>query len=192
MSVNLIVSYRKFVNGRYGFLSDIFLFVIITYGFHLLFRYFASEINTVPAIKESGDWLADHVYSISSWINQNILGLHFTKAPENIMWFDNTYGISVNNSCSGLKQFYQVIVLFVLFPGPWKQKAWFIPLSLGIMFVTNIFRILALSVIQSWKPEYFEFSHDWILRPFFYVVLFGLWIWWVERVGKRGEVRSER
>jgi len=24
----------------------------------------------------------------------------------------------------------------------------------------------------------------WVLRPFYYVVIFGLWVGWVERVGK--------
>ncbi len=44
------------------------------------------------------------------------------------MWFSNNGYVGVNESCSGLKQFYQIAVLFILFPGPWKHKLWYIPI----------------------------------------------------------------
>jgi len=104
--------------------------------------------------------------------------------PPVTMWFNQGMGyIIVNSSCSGLKQAYQVTALFVLFPGPWKHKLWFIPAGWAIMFLTNVFRIVVLSLILVWRPEYWNFSHDWILRPFFYVIIFGLWVIWVERFG---------
>ena len=177
--------YHEFVKGKYGFMADIALFAIITYFFHLLFRYFAQEIMSVPFIQASGQGLADIVYVTSLWIDRHLLGLQVVTAPGNTMWFANKSGLAVNSSCSGLKQFYQVLVLFILFPGPWKHKLWFIPMSCFAMFVTNIFRINVLSVVQSWHPEYFAFIHTWVLRPFFYVVLFALWVWWVESFRRR-------
>lgn len=173
--------YREFEKGRYGFVTDIALFVLITYFFHLLFRYFAADIMSVPAIIASGNWLAHVVFLVSLWINEHFLGMQVATEPVNTMWFLNKYGLTVNSSCSGLKQFYQVLVLFVLFPGPWRHKLWFIPFSCFIMFITNVFRIVMLSIVQSWRPEYFSFTHTWVLRPFFYVILFILWIWWVEK-----------
>lgn len=173
--------------GPFGFVIDVALFAVITYGFHLVFRSYAREIMTVPFVTDSSYWLAQKVYEISLWINRNILGFHITVEPGNTMWFSNGGYIAVNESCSGLKQFYQVLVLFVLFPGPWRHKLWFIPLGFLVMFVTNVFRIVSLSLILLWKPEYWDFSHDWILRPFFYIVLFALWVWWVERFVRKGK-----
>jgi exosortase/archaeosortase family protein len=138
----------------------------------------------VPFVESSANWLADRAFAITLWINRNILGMNITTVPGNTMYFSNSYGLNINSSCSGLKQFYQVFVLFILFPGPWKHKTWFIPFSLAIMFLTNIFRTVTLSIIMSFRPAYFEFSHDWLLRPFFYVVLFGLWVIWVEKYRK--------
>ena len=174
-------SFNKFYAGPLGFIIDVALFIIITYGFHLVYRYFAADLMSLPFVRASSAWLSEMVYHISLWFNRNILGLQITTQPGNFMWFSNGGYIQVNESCSGLKQFYQVLVLFVLFPGPWKHKLWFIPLGMIIMFLTNIFRIVALSVVILWKPEYWDFSHDWIVRPFFYVVLFLFWVWWVER-----------
>lgn len=174
-------SFKKFYAGPMGFMIDVALFAIITYGFHLVFRHYAAEIMSLSFIKASNVWLTDLVYHSSLWFDRNILGYQITTAPVNTMWFSNGGYIAVNEGCSGLKHSYQVLVLFLLFPGPWKHKLWFIPMALVIMFLTNIFRIVSLSVILLWKPEYWDFSHDWILRPFFYVVLFILWVWWVER-----------
>jgi exosortase/archaeosortase family protein len=185
-----IAQYREFEKGKNGFMVDIALFTLITYSFHLIFRFYASAIMSVPFIQASAEWLAYAVYTISLWINQHILGMQIVVKPVNAMWFTNGAGIYVNNSCSGLKQFYQVIILFVLFPGPWRSKLWFIPFSCFVMFATNVFRIVVLSVNQSFHPEYFEFIHTWVLRPFFYVVLFGLWVWWVEKYRRRGVVKT--
>lgn len=182
---------RELYNGPFGFLIDIGLFAAITYGSHLVFRQYSSEIMSLTFIADSGRWLANQVYHISLWFNRSILGLHITLEPGNTMWFSNGGYISVNTSCSGLKQFYQVLVLFVLFPGPWIHKLWYIPLGFAIMFATNVFRIVALSLILLWKPEHWDFSHDWILRPFFYVVLFGLWVYWVEHFSRKRRGRNE-
>jgi exosortase/archaeosortase family protein len=171
----------EFMHGPYRFVYDVALFAAITFGFHLLFRYYSSQIMSVPFMHQSGLWLADRVYEISLWFNRSILGLHITTEPVNTMWFANGGYVAINSSCSGLKQFYQVFFLFLLFPGPWKHKLWFIPMGFVVMFLTNIFRIVSLSIVVLWKPDYWHFSHDWILRPFFYVVLFSLWVWWVEK-----------
>ncbi len=163
---------------------NVVLFALITYAFHKLWWDFHRVIMAVDMVSGAAAWLAEQVFRQSLWFNTRVLGLQIEVAPPTTMLFGQVNGyITVNESCSGLKQFYQISVLFVLFPGPWKQKLWFIPAGWLIMFFTNVFRIIALSLILVWKPEYWNFSHDWILRPFFYVVIFALWVWWVERYG---------
>jgi len=173
--------FRKFYAGPFGFVIDIALFAIITFAFHRLWWDFANFIKSFTAVNMTADWLAGQVYQSSLWINRNVLGLHITTEDPNTMWFSNGGYVGVSESCSGLKQFYQIIVLFVLFPGPWKHKLWFIPMSILIMHFVNILRIVILSVMVVWKPEYWTITHEWILRPFFYVVIFALWVWWVEK-----------
>ena len=61
--------------GPYSFIMDILLFAVITYGFHLLFRYFALDIMSIPAVNESSSWLAARTYDISLWFDRHILGM---------------------------------------------------------------------------------------------------------------------
>ena len=184
--------FQKFYKGPFGFIIDIALFAIITYTFHVLWWDFANFIKSFTVVSSTADWLAGQVFVSSLWINRSILGMHITTEDPNTMWFSNGGYVSVVESCSGLKQFYQIIVLFVLFPGPWKHKLWFIPMSLFIMHCVNILRIVILSVTVLWKPEYWDFIHEWILRPGFYVVIFGLWVWWVEVFRSERIERIER
>lgn len=175
----------RYYHGPFGFVIDVTLFALITIVFHELWWDFARIIKSFTVINVTADWLAEQVFIVSLWINRNILGLLVTTEEPNIMWFSNGGYVQVNESCSGLKQFYQIIVLFVLFPGKWKHKLWFIPMSIMIMHIVNILRIVILSVMVLWKPEYWTFTHDWILRPGFYVVIFLLWVWWVEKFSHR-------
>lgn len=163
---------------------DVLLFMIITVAFHKLYwlghRYLAGTF-----VDDLQDWMARQVYLVSLWFDTAILRLKITPGEPNYFHFLNGESFYINEGCSGLKQFYQVAVLFLLFPGPWKHKAWFIPFGMFIMFLTNIFRIVVLSLVMEWSPANWHFVHDWILRPFFYVVLFFLWVWWVEKFRRR-------
>lgn len=177
--------YKQFLelirNPKYKSLWNVFLFMLITYSFHLLWRRFSIEINSVKIISNASLFLADQVFVWSEWFNRRILNLDFYIIDPNTFIFPSVNGyIAIVESCGGMKQMYQVFFLFILFPGPWKHKLWYIPLSFFIMYLTNVFRIIALSIVILIIPDYWDFSHDWILRPFFYVVLFGLWVFWVE------------
>ncbi len=161
---------------------NVFLFAVITYGFHVIWKIFQQTIESAEWYILLGEWFATRAYIIAVWINLNILGLDMTTNDPNLMRFAGSGSILIDQTCSGLKQFYQVIVLFVLFPGPWRHKLWFIPAALLVMHWTNIFRVVGLSVVMAYIPQHWDFVHDWVLRPFFYVVLFALWVIWVERV----------
>jgi hypothetical protein len=51
------------------------------------------------------------------------------------------------------------------------------------MFLVNVLRIVGLSFAMIYWPAQWDFIHLWILRPFYYVVIFILWVVWVEKFG---------
>jgi len=54
---------------------------------------------------------------------------------------------------------------------------------MGILIVhlVNVFRIVGMVFVTMYLPQYWDFIHDWVMRPFFYVVMFLLWVWWNEK-----------
>ena len=157
----------------FGLIIIVFHFLWWNGGLHnFLLRSFA--------FRETEQFLVGIVFGPSAWIVDHILGLE-TKTIDTTLYFTNNSSVQVSGTCSGLKQFYQWIILMVLFPGPWKKKLWFIPMGIVVIHLFNVLRIIILDLIMSWNPQVWNFSHDWILRPFFYVVIFGMWMIWEEK-----------
>lgn len=166
-------------------LREVFLFMVITLIIHYSYRYWAIQLNYVPVhdqIIAAREWLADQVYLQSKWFVANILAIPIvTDDPKRMMYFENNGFIGVNMSCSGFKQILQLVLLFLIYPGPWKHKIWYIPVGMLLVYGVNLFRIIALSVVVVNWPDYFDLTHDYIIRAMFYVVIFILWVIWVEK-----------
>lgn len=163
-------------------LVDVAIFCIITVFFHFLWwNGLKSFLLTYLSFGSMEAFMAHQVFLPSAWIVENVLA-YPVNTVGNGLYFENGGYVEVVGSCSGLKQFYQWIMLMILFPGPWKKKLWYIPLGLLVIHIVNIFRIVILSVVVVHWPQHWDFIHEWILRPFFYVVIFMLWVIWVEKL----------
>ena len=162
---------------------DITLFIVIILLFHFLYKQFVPYFSNWEVFKSVSSWLEVRLYNQSAWIIQTFL--YDIERDGNTMLFDNGGYQRITSGCSGLKQFYQFFTLLLLFPGPWKKKLWYIPMGIFILHITNIFRIVIMSVVLIHLPQYWDFAHDWILRPFFYVVIFSMWWIWNDRIRSR-------
>lgn len=164
-------------------LKDVMIFIVITLTIHFAYRYWANSAHYWPVAKmmtTAHESMADLVFNQSAWVIDHILNIPFTT-DDRTFYFENNGFIAINQSCSGLKPILQFILLMLLFPGPWKHKSWFIPMGVVIVHLTNLFRISGLAVVTITRPEYWDFAHDNLFRPFFYVVIFLLWVWWAEK-----------
>ena len=167
-------------------LIDVLLFIIITLGFHELWWAFHAQIAGITAFTTITDWLAAIVYNASAWLDAHIFGMDTVLYAPNVIHFNaNNTSININESCSGFKQMIQILVLFILFPGPWKHKAWFIPACMAAMFLVNVIRVIGLSYAMILMPQHWDFIHLWIMRPFYYVAIFVMWVIWVEKFRRR-------
>jgi len=173
----IIKKYKLYV------LKDVMIFFIVTLTIHYTYRFWANTTHYWPVEKvmmQAHENMSQLVFDQSAWLIDNVLRIPVTIDAKTF-YFQNNGFITINHSCSGLKPILQFILLMLIFPGPWKHKAWFIPMGIVIVHLTNLFRISGLAVVTITIPEYWDFAHDNIFRPFFYVVIFFLWVWWVER-----------
>jgi exosortase/archaeosortase family protein len=170
--------------------KDVAIFMAILLVFHFLWRTFIGDILEVAFIKDSANSLAVVVFNASQWaletMNINVSffdELTIAGRPwKNVIYYAENNGfVAVNLSCSGLKQLYQWLFLMLLFPGPWKHKLWFIPMGLIVVHFVNVFRIISMTFVTINIPQQWDFMHDNVLRPFFYVVMFAMWVLWNEK-----------
>ena len=91
-----------------------------------------------------------------------------------VLTFMGTYVQTRGLSTVGL------FVGFVLaFPGGALRRALFVPLGVLAIHLANTGRIAALAWMNAAHPEVFDAAHEWGLLPFFYAVVFVLWMAWV-------------
>ncbi len=167
-------------------LIDVAIFSVLLLSFHFFYRYWAAHWHFAPfyqLVWDIQDYLAELLYNNTVWALKHFTSYDFTFLHDKReIWYTAGRGyVGVHHACSGFKQFLQWTVLMLFFPGPWKQKLWFIPLGIVITHFVNVFRISGLSVVLVYLPQHWQFIHDNLYRPFFYVVMFFLWVWWVEK-----------
>jgi exosortase/archaeosortase family protein len=204
----LITMMNKILNSINSFIKkyhlyafkDVIIFMAILLFFHFLFKIFSKDISAMRFFEDSSDWLAERVFTSSRWIlemlNVKVTAFDQLNIDGNIrmrvFYYPGNNGyVSVNHSCSGLKQFYQWVVLMLLYPGPWKHKTWFIPLGLVIIHFVNLFRLVGMTFVTIHLSQHWNMIHDYVMRPFFYVVMFALWVWWNEKFYLKFKIEKE-
>lgn len=84
----------------------------------------------------------------------------------------------IGDPCDGIPLFAVFSVFVLAFPGPWRHKAWFIPLGIVVVHLLNGMRVAALCIVVTQGYRWLEFNHDYT----FYVVVYGavfalMWLW---------------
>lgn len=177
------------IKHRLSALREVLIFCIITIVVHYLYRFWAIQLHYKPIesmILAVQGFLAEHVVTSSTWFLQDVLNIKVSVLNDKI-YLSNGGWVGVGVGCSAFKPMLQFVILMVLFPGPWEKKLWFIPLGIIVIHLVNNFRIISLSLItyNNCTQRFWDISHDYILRPLFYAVIFTLWVIWVEILVKK-------
>lgn len=103
-----------------------------------------------------------------------------------VIRFPSGAGVWVADACTGLAMV-GIFAGFVLaFPGRWRRRAIFIPVGIVVIHLANVLRIAFLAWLRDVNPDLFVPVHAWSGTPFFYAVVFGLWMVWVRWGGADG------
>jgi len=167
-------------------MSGLIVFVMIITSFHLLYKYFEPDIISIVFVSKIIEGLTNNLLVTNSWIME-----HFFSIPcvieRDVLELPNGFKIEMQFGCSGFQQFFLVTILFLIYPGPWKTKIWYIPVSILVIHVLNLIRFTGISLYSANYGSHFSLVHDWIFRPFIYLGIFLLWIVWVEVINKKNQ-----
>ncbi len=164
------------------------LFIVLIISFHFLYLGWQA-LGYWPVgqlVQKLMVWSVNMVYSQSCWVLDRVLHVDImtVSAKRMIAAINNEGGwarVIIAPECASLKQWLHWIFLMVLFPGPWKHKLWYIPAGLVIIEWTNVVRICGVLLMQIPFPNSFHIAHDIIFKVFFYLVIFLMWMLWVEK-----------
>jgi len=192
-------TWNKYYNDeRYTTYMDVGLFVTLILSFHFIYLLW-QHFGYYP-IGDVIDLLLDKasalLYRQADWC-LSAMGVSYTLDPPNqgFIAYDKDGGIAamaIAPICSSLKQWCHWIFLMLLFPGPWRHKAWFIPAGLVVVELTNVVRVCGIFLCMLHFPGSFQVAHDYIFKFFFYFVIFIMWVIWVEKFVHRKNTTPER
>ena len=197
MSLESIKAYCK--NPKNRSTVNVGLFIILIISFHYLYLGWQA-LDYWPVEKLVNKlmlWSVDLVYSQSCWVLDHIFRIDLTtfSGTRLITAIDSKGGLArvvIAPECASLKQWMHWLFLMILFPGPWKHKLWYIPAGLVIIEWTNVVRICGILLMQIAWPDIhihlfgndintFHLAHDYIFKLFFYLIIFLMWMLWVEK-----------
>lgn len=176
-----------YADKRYQTYFDVGLFFVLIFSFHFLYNIWNFKLDYWPIkgiIDKLFAWASALLFDQSTWTLEHVFRMDFFTKDQTIA-FENYEGyystVTVAPECTSLKQWMHWLFLMLLFPGPWKHKAWYIPAGLVIIEFTNVVRIVGICLFLRPYPHDFALAHDGIFKILFYVVIFLMWMIWNDK-----------
>ena len=173
-----------YADKRYQSYFDVGLFFVLIFSFHFLYNLWNYVLDYWPlkgAVDKLFMWASGLLFDQSTWTLEHIFGIDYFTQGRTIGFLNNEGAFSyvtVAPECTSLKQWLHWIFLMLLYPGPWKHKAWYIPVGLVIIEFTNVVRVVGICLFLRPYPNDFSLAHDVIFKIMFYVVIFLMWALW--------------
>ncbi len=155
--------------------SPIVRFIAKALGFFVIW-YFLYELWLLPD-GTLDEWVSLNIIGISSGI-LDFFG-YDVYTVNRIIGIGEAGGIKIVDGCNGIAAMGLFIGFILAYPGDWKNRISFCIVGIGVIYLVNIIRIIILAVTQQNWPAFFDFTHDYSTTAIFYIVIFLLWMVWV-------------
>lgn len=170
---------------------DVILFMVCLVVAHFFWKF------TVDADEQGGpvfwfglnitapfDFLSAHICRVLHWLVSLTRDTLVYYPPDGLRYSSTGHGEKIVWSCTALKQAFIWLVIMLFARGKWYKKLWFIPFGWLCIYVFNILRLYIITLVIEHHNELFTLLHDYVLKYLFYFMLFMLWVWWTEKIGK--------
>lgn len=127
------------------------------------------------------EWLSLNVAAVSTSLLE-IIGFEIVLDGRTLM-LPGVAGIYIADGCNGLSTLGLFVGFVLAYPGSAWRRTWFIPLGIFVIFGTNVARVMVMLLTQKYWPAAFGPLHGFGLTTIFYVVVFCLWVLWVNYGG---------
>jgi len=159
-----------------------------------LYNYWINQSTQVSDESEF-DPLTRGLTRETAWLVRKLGYYAEMKVPERAvgpqLWVEDRPGVTVKEGCNGFKILWIYISFLLAFPGPWKMKLWFVPLSALVLQLFNAARIGALAgVFLTQDAETFGLVKKGIAVLMHGSVLIG-WFLWIRYFSEGRSIRSD-
>lgn len=125
---------------------------------------------------------------VDEWISLNIVGIsagvidwlgYDIYVVNRIVGIMGYSGVEVIDGCNGISAIGLFLGFIIAYPGDWRARLSFSLMGIAIIYLVNLCRIIFLVITKVEWPGLFEITHDYSTTTIFYLVIFILWVIWV-------------
>jgi len=144
-------------------------------------------------LKKSGvfdNWIVENIvysaFKILTFFNYDV------NIDHNKLWIVDAKGsVIIGSGCDGLELYVLFIGFILIFAGSWKNKIWFIPVGVLVLYFLNVLRVIALTLNGLVSVSLLRFNHKYTFTIILYVVTFLGWMIWVKYFSETSNVKNE-
>jgi exosortase/archaeosortase family protein len=133
-------------------------------------------------------------FNINEWLTNNVgnttSSLFNVFSRESL--FDGRYlfiegqkSVIIADSCNGLEVYALFVGFIIMAPGRLITKIIYCLGGLAILFSSNILRVYLLGLNYLNNYSTFEFNHHYTYQGLIYLIIFALWLIWIEVINKK-------
>ncbi|SFF14067.1 exosortase X [Thermoflexibacter ruber] len=104
---------------------------------------------------------------------------------QHYLYLGNRAVVFIGAPCNGFLLYVLYACFILLSTGNWQQKLIFTVLGIGLIFVLNIIRVIALLYILIIDRNLFDLNHHFVFNFIVYGIIFLLWHYWFNRQADR-------
>ena len=90
--------------------------------------------------------------------------------------------LRVFEGCNGLNVMIVFVSFVIAFGGKTRQLLVFLLSGCALLHLVNLLRIMLLYQTALYRPLFFYYFHKYFFTAILYLVVFGLWFVWIERI----------
>lgn len=160
----------------------------VVYGLlTLVYGWYVSSFDNAP--QPQADGITTMVSAQSAQL-LTLLGYEATQHqhPDEasiLITVDGVDAVRIFEGCNGMSMFILFTAFVLAFRGHWKRTLWFIPAGILFIHLSNLGRLVALSLISLHYPQHMYFFHKYGFTIIIYSAVFLLWVLWVAKIHHR-------
>ena len=97
------------------------------------------------------------------------------------LFYNEKYIARIVEGCNAMSIMILFVSFVIAFKGKLKQTILFLLAGILIIHILNVVRIALLSIALFYYPQFEHILHGVIFPLFIYGVVFGLWVFWVQK-----------
>lgn len=163
------------------FLTKFFAVYFLLTGLYSVYLNNTQEKGTIFRCSPVTKIVANHSEQVANFLGYNIYTDQSYQELSMMVMVNQKYVVRIVEGCTGISVMILFLAFIIAFSGSMRNTILFGIFGLIFIYLTNIFRIIILSLIMYHYPQYEEVMHSVFFPAAIYGMVFLLWIIWVNK-----------